>query len=136
MIRLDPARPAVYHQRGLAYLAMGRPDLAKDDFTEALRLDPRHAAARAGRGEALAGLGDFDQAVIEHLDAIRQAPKSAAAYDAFARLWLTWPDELMRNPKVALDLAQQACELSGWGDPACLATLASAQAALAQSESP
>ena len=99
-----------------------------------MRLDPRHAAARAGRGEALAGLGDFDQAVVEHLDAIREHPKSPAAYDAFARLWLTWPDPLMRNPQVAADLAHQACELSGWGDPACLATLATAQAALAAAE--
>jgi tetratricopeptide (TPR) repeat protein len=115
-------------------LAQGRHEEAAADFTEAVRRDPGHAAALAARGDARAGVGDFDRAVVDHLEAIRVNPKSAAAHDAFARLWLTWPDPLQHNPRLAADLAEKACELSGWGDPACLATLTAARRLLAEPE--
>jgi len=104
-----------------------------EDLTEALCLahDIGHPPFGHSGEEVLqaemAGAGGFDRAVVDHLEAIRVNPRSAAAHDAFARLWLAWPDPLMHNPGLAADLAERACELSGWGDPACLATLAAAR---------
>jgi serine/threonine-protein kinase len=116
----------------LAHLALHRNDLAAADFSEAVRLDPKHADALAGRGEAMVAIGEFDRAVVDHLEAIRRNPRSAAAHAAFARLWLTWPDSLMRNSQMARDLAERACELSGWSDAACLQVLSAAKAALGE----
>jgi serine/threonine-protein kinase len=64
--------------------------------------------------------------VIDHLEALRLSPHVAAAYDHFARFWLASPDASQRNGLMAVELATRACELSGWEDSACLATLAAA----------
>jgi hypothetical protein len=38
----------------------------------------------------------------------------------------------MRNPQMARDLAERACELSGWADSACLEVWTAAKAALGE----
>jgi tetratricopeptide (TPR) repeat protein len=43
-IQLDPHQPVSYRVRGSVYLALGKPDLAENDFREALRLAPAMAS--------------------------------------------------------------------------------------------
>ena len=97
-------------------------------FSEAIRLDPRYLHAYHGRGPAYAARDDYDQAVIDHIEAIRLCPRAAEAYNNFARFWASCPDPERRDGKVAVELAERACELSDWEDWDCLSTLAAAYA--------
>jgi tetratricopeptide (TPR) repeat protein len=68
--------------------------------------------------------------VVDHIEAIRVAPHAAEAYNNFAEFWACCPDVSRRDGKVALELANRACELSAWEDAVCLGTLAAAHAEL------
>src|SRR5262249_45363557 len=128
LIRLNPALPAAHSNCGLARAAAGRFDEAIADFSEAIRMDPQYLHAYHGRGLAYAARTDYDQAVIDHIEAIRLCPRAAEAYNNFARFWACCPDPERRDGKVAVELAERACELSDWADWNCLSTLAAAYA--------
>ena len=53
-----PNDAATHDSRGLAYLKMGQPDAAINDFNSALRVDPKLASALYGRGLARLKNGD------------------------------------------------------------------------------
>jgi tetratricopeptide (TPR) repeat protein len=70
----------VYYSRGLAYLKMGFPDTAVEDFSAAVDLAPRHADAIEARGQAYIALGDTYKSLRDATHAIRLKPHNAAAY--------------------------------------------------------
>jgi tetratricopeptide (TPR) repeat protein len=70
----------VYFDRGLAYLKMGFPDTAIEDFTAAIDLLPQHADAYQERARAFVQLGDVYKSLRDCTQAIRLKPRSAEAY--------------------------------------------------------
>jgi nucleotide-binding universal stress UspA family protein len=53
-------------------------------------------------------------------------PRDAGAYNSYAWLLATCPDDGVRNGPKAVELATKACELKNWQDPSCLETLGAA----------
>ncbi len=81
-VRVEEAAPDVdvLFQRGVAWLELGFPDTAAEDFTEVIRHDRDKGAAFAKRGEAYVAMGDFYRAVRDCTQAMRFEPTNADAY--------------------------------------------------------
>ena len=62
-ITLDPDDAAAFFKRGVAYLAIGRTDLALKDWSTAIELNPNNVAALMSRGHLYAHLADCEQAL-------------------------------------------------------------------------
>ena len=77
---VDNSTSSLYRQRGVAYLRMGFPDTAKEDFTDAINLAPNAAAAYEERAIAYLELGDLFNALRDATQAIRLKPHNANAY--------------------------------------------------------
>jgi tetratricopeptide (TPR) repeat protein len=74
----DAAR--VYYDRGVAYLKMGFPDTAAQDFSTAINLAPHDGAAFEQRARANVALGDAYKSLRDATQAIRLTPNNAGAY--------------------------------------------------------
>ena len=61
-IELDPTDAAAYYNRGIAYKALLKYDLAISDFSKAIKLDPTDAAAYYNRGIAYEAIGKTKEA--------------------------------------------------------------------------
>jgi tetratricopeptide (TPR) repeat protein len=70
----------IYYERGVAYLKMGFPDTAAEDFTTAINLAPHDGRAFQQRARAYVELGDSYKALRDATEAIRLKPDNAAAY--------------------------------------------------------
>ena len=126
-IRLDPKNARAQMYLGLALAMRGDRDGALTAYREAIRLDPKNAEALLYLGQGLTGKGDFGGAVAAYQEAVQLSPNFDAAYDALARLLATGPDAV-RDGKRAVEYATRACELTDWGLPTVLDTLAAAYA--------
>lgn len=71
---------AARNNRGGAYHAQRRYDLALADFDEALRLNPKLANAWTGRGAVHAAQRNFARAISDHTRAIELNPQHNDAY--------------------------------------------------------
>jgi tetratricopeptide (TPR) repeat protein len=77
---VDNSAASLYRQRGIAYLRMGFPDTAKEDFTDAIAFAPNDSASYEQRAIAYMELGDLFNALRDATQAIRLKPHNAAAY--------------------------------------------------------
>ena len=59
-LTLKPNNASALDNRGMAYLKLGQPDQALNDYDEALKLDPNAPAALYGRGVAKLMKGDVE----------------------------------------------------------------------------
>ena len=82
-------RAVAYNNRGDAYRATGRSDLAIADFDQAIILDPNYAHAYYNRGNAYGDdKGDLSRAIADFSETIRLNPNLVAAYFNRARAYL------------------------------------------------
>jgi len=82
-----PQTAGAFLDRGMLFAGRDDPQLAIEDFTEALKLDPNLAAAYCNRGSAYHSMffktkngGDLDKAIADFTQAIKLAPNYADAY--------------------------------------------------------
>jgi tetratricopeptide (TPR) repeat protein len=80
-------------------------------FRQTLRLRPDYAPAHAGLGTALQHKRQLKEAVAHFRKAIRLKPKQAFGYAGLAWLLATAPDPKFRDPRRAVELANQAVAL-------------------------
>jgi tetratricopeptide (TPR) repeat protein len=81
-IKVDPAYPAAYVNRGNAYEDLQDFNHALEDFNTAIRLDPKSVWAYTTRGNSYRNEGDIDHAFADFDEAIRIDPNYAIArYD-------------------------------------------------------
>jgi tetratricopeptide (TPR) repeat protein len=85
---VDNAGASLYRNRGIAYLRMGFPDTAKEDFTDSIHLAPGDPASYEQRATAYMQLGDLFNAVRDATQAIRINPRDAAAYHTRGLVYL------------------------------------------------
>lgn len=110
-IRLNDRAWIAYCNRGNAYAAQGRSDLAIADFTKAIELKPDHAPSYNNRGMEYAGAGEIDRAIADYSKAIEIDPTFVPAYSNRGGLWIR-----INNFHQAIKDSTRAIEL----DPACV----------------
>ena len=66
----------------------------------------------------------YDMAMAQFNESLKLNPNQADISHSLAQMLLTCPDQVLRDPSRAVELAQQACELTQSKDPRYLNTLA------------
>jgi tetratricopeptide (TPR) repeat protein len=127
-LRLSPRLVPAIAGRANAFADKQEFDRAIADYTVAIRLDPSDVVLLANRGTAYTNRRMFAKAIADFTQAIRLDPKYAPAWNNFAWILATCPNEQLRDGKRALSCATRACELSSWKVPGHLCTLAAAHA--------
>lgn len=79
-VQVESPDAEILYQRGLAYLEMGFPDTAAEDFTAVIAARPNFGPAYTKRGRSYCELGDLYRSVRDCTTAIRLDPNSAEAY--------------------------------------------------------
>jgi serine/threonine protein kinase len=91
-------------------------------------INPRIVAPIVHRGIALSRLRQFDEAKVEFDAAIARLPDSPDLLAHIAFILATEPDREIRDGPRAMQLAEKACKLTEYQDPATLDALACAYA--------
>ncbi len=129
-IWLDPLSTLAYFNRGRAWQSKKEYAKAIIDYNMAARLDPQQANIFRERGNTWEAQKSYRNAIADFSEAIRIDPRDPRAFSDQARLLVTCPDRVLRDAKLALDLARTACELTRWQEAGALDTLARASAAI------
>jgi len=127
-LRLKPDYAQARYNLGIILSMKGQTDGAISQFQEAVRLQPAYPEALSGLAGALDGQGKYAEAVRSYQASLKALPDQAGVLNNFAWLLATCPDAASRNGPEAVRLATRACELTGYGQPLLIGTLAAAQA--------
>jgi tetratricopeptide (TPR) repeat protein len=126
---LRPDDPTTHNNLGTAYQLKGDHASAIKHFDAALQSDPTDATVYYNRGRANQYSLNYGAAAKDYADSVRVDPNYLPGYNNAAWLAATCPDEMYRDPKLALDLAQRAVAITQGKVWEVLDTLAAAQAA-------
>jgi tetratricopeptide (TPR) repeat protein len=127
-LELQPDLAAASFDLGNALVEHGQVDEAIALFQKAVQIDPQLAAAQSNLGNALLRRGRVEEALAHYQAAIEAQPTNAFLLNNLAWVLATCPQASVRNGARAVELAQQADQLSGSKDSWILGTLAAAYA--------
>jgi protein O-mannosyl-transferase len=127
-IKLQPNYADAYYNRGNVLLAKGHIAEAIADLETALQIQPDDADAHTCLGNALLREGAVSEAITHYEKAVTLAPQDPHSRNNLAWLLATSSDSSNRGGARAVELAQQAVQLSGGRDPQFRRTLAAAYA--------
>ncbi len=111
-------RATILNDRAVAYIRLGQPKLALEDFNRAVQLFAEYPAAYNNRGNLLVSLGQYGEAIKDFDRACLLAPGYAAAYSnrANARLKLGQQAQAIADFTKSIELMPaSAPPLSGRG---------------------
>ncbi len=129
MERISTARPDQVDLKirlALYYQVDQQPQKAIQVYNEILSRDDDHIEAFRGRGDAYLSVGEHAAAISDFEQALKLQPDDSALLNNLAWVLATSPEEKVRNGKRAVELATKACELTEYGQPHILSTLAAA----------
>ncbi len=86
-IEVDPKNKVAHHNRGVAYRAIGKMELALKDLSEAIRLDPEYVMAYWNRGNVQRLLNRAMDAIHDFTTVIKLAPGDSKAFANRAEAW-------------------------------------------------
>jgi tetratricopeptide (TPR) repeat protein len=127
-LRLNPRYELAYNNRGVAWRDKRDYDRAIADYTEAIRLNPQYALAYQNRGHAFGDKGERTRALADYDMALRLEPKNPVRFNAIAWRLATARNDQVRDGRLAVEYATQACELTAWKVGDHMDTLAAAYA--------
>jgi tetratricopeptide (TPR) repeat protein len=127
-IQIDPNNFKALDNLGIALADQGRFDEAMANYFKAIQINPNYCEAQYNLGAALTAQGRFDKAMESFRKAIQINPNYAKALNNLAWMLAASPDDELRNGAEAVRLAERACELTHYGKPVCIGTLAAAYA--------
>ena len=127
-LEVEPDNAKVRYNLANILSAQGRWDEAIEHYQQALKQMPDSTHAHYQLGLALQSRGKFAAAVAQLHKVLELDPKHVMAQNNLAWLLATCPDNSLRNGQKAVELAQQAVQLSGGKSPEILDTLAAAYA--------
>jgi tetratricopeptide (TPR) repeat protein len=127
-LRLEPKMVAALAGRANAFAGAMDYNHAIADYSLAIQLDPKDVVLFANRGTAFINRRLYGKAIADFREAIRLDPKYAPAWNNFAWVLATCPNEQLRDGSVAVAHATRACELTSWKATGPLTTLAAAYA--------
>ncbi len=127
-LKLNPKMIWAVVNRGNSLRGLGRDEEAMKEYDRAIKMDSTFAPAYHNRANMLADQGKYDEAIKDYEKAIELDSQFAFPCNGLAWVLATCPNEELRDPKRALELAERAYKLddSQWNH---LGTLAAAQAA-------
>jgi tetratricopeptide (TPR) repeat protein len=134
LLQVEPGSFEGLNCRGLIHLREKKDEQAIADFSKAIEIFPQFAGAYLNRGTAYAARAQYEDALKDYASAQQFDPNNIEAFNDAAWLLSTCPVEQVRNPKLAIQLAEQAKTLSPIPDGNLLDTLAAAYAADGQYE--
>lgn len=122
----DNAR--IHDKLASALLQQGEIDGAITHWQKALSIDPDNPHVHVSLGTALLRKRLVAEAVFHYEKALAIAPRSIVTLNNLALLFSTCPDARFRNGSRAIQLAEQADQLSSGKNPLVVRTLAAAYA--------
>jgi len=127
-LEVEPDNAKVRSNLANILTAQGRWDEAIEQYQQALKQMPDSIHAHNQLGLALQSRGRFAAAIAQFQKVLELDPKHVTARNNLAWLLATCPENSLRDGKKAVELAQQAVQLSGGNAPEILDTLAAAYA--------
>jgi tetratricopeptide (TPR) repeat protein len=127
-LRITPAFLEARNNLGNALLQQGRTEDAVTQYREALRLNPADANTCINLGSALLQEGQAGEGMARIQQALGLQPDNPAIQNKVAWALATAAQPAVRNGARAVQLAMQASQSTGGGDPDILQTLAAAYA--------
>jgi tetratricopeptide (TPR) repeat protein len=127
-LRVNPDMAEAHNNLGVILASQGQINEAARHFAEAVRINPIHADAYYNLGMTLANQGDIQGAIDKYREALRLKPHWVDALNSLAWILATNGNAKLRDGKAAVVLAEEACQRTGYGQPATLDTLAAAYA--------
>lgn len=127
-LEIAPEQPNVHHDLGLALAQQGQLAEAKAHWETTLRQQPDHVFAHAHLARWLANSGNLGEACKHYERAIELAPEWPQPVEELAWVLAVTDNPRYRNPRRAIELAQQGEQRFG-ATPQLLADLAAAVAA-------
>ena len=131
-LQLKPDYPESRNDLGCAFLQKGNVDEAILYFQKFLQSKPDDAEGHHNLGCALLQKGNVDEAIPQFQDALKIIPDYPEPKNNLAWIFATSSQASLRNGSQAVELAQQANQLTGGKNPAILKTLAAAYAEAGQ----
>jgi Flp pilus assembly protein TadD len=128
VIRLKPDDVEAHDKLGVALAAKGRFDEAIENYRQAIQINSNRPETFVHLGMTLGQLGRTREAVDLYREALRLNPNLAGALNNLAWVLAASPDDQLRNGAEAVRLAERACELTHYGEPLFIGTLAAAYA--------
>lgn len=127
-LELEPDNAEIQNNLANVFTTQGRADEAIEHYRQALAQMPDSVHAHYQLGFLLQGRGEFAASVAQFQMVLELDPKHVSAQNNLAWLLATCPDNSVRNGTKAIELAQQAVQLSGGEASEILDTLAAAYA--------
>jgi tetratricopeptide (TPR) repeat protein len=127
-IQSEPDFSEALNNLGGVLLNQGRFDEAIENYRKAIQSKPNFSEALDNLGATLAAKGRYDEAIENYRKAIQSKPDFSEALNNLAWVLATSPDAGLRNGAEAVRLAERACELTHYGEPSFIRTLAAAYA--------
>ena len=131
---IQPDFADAHNNLGNVLLETGRVDEALGQFQHALELRPGDALTESNLGNGLLQKGDIEAAIVHYQSAIKSQPTNAFFLNNLAWVRATCGKSSLRNGKEAVELAEQACRLTGDREPIMIGTLAAAYAEMGKFE--
>jgi tetratricopeptide (TPR) repeat protein len=130
-VQLRPEDAPSRSNLGLALMEAGRPAEAVVQLSEALRLNSSDPTAHFNLATALSVRHQTKEAISHYRAAIGLKPDFALALNNLAWILATDPNSDLRDSGEAVQLAQKACDLTGYKEAVPILTLATADASAA-----
>lgn len=127
-LHIDPLNADVHSNLGNALAMKGYFDKAALHFNKALKINPDHADAHNNLGLVLTKQGKIQAAVSHYAEALRVQPNYLKSLNNLAWLFATHKNPEIRNGARAVTLAEHACNITGYKQPAVMDILAAAYA--------
>jgi protein O-mannosyl-transferase len=127
-VRLRPDYADAYYNFGSVLFQQGQVDEAIAKWQKAVAIQPRDAEAHRSIASAFRKKGETKLAIVEYKRALEIVPDDRLTLNSLAWILATSSDTSTRDGPEAVELAQQAVQLSSGTDPNSLRTLAAASA--------
>jgi tetratricopeptide (TPR) repeat protein len=127
-IQINPNDCNALDNLGVALTAKGRFDEAIENYRQAIQVNSNRPETFFHLGMTLDQLGRTREAVAQYREALRLNPNLTGPLNNLAWVLAASPDDELRNGAEAVHLAQRACELTHYGEPLFIGTLAAAYA--------
>jgi protein O-mannosyl-transferase len=127
-LRMNPADEQAHYNLGRLLRKQGHLNEAAEQYETAIQLNPRDVAALLNLANVRSQLGQQAEAMALFERALQLDRQSVEALNNLAWILATNPDPKLRDGARAVQLAERACNLTGFKQTAIVGTLAAAYA--------